>query len=1065
VPANSAPTITFGTTGGVALAQGNTLRGLDLSGADGTALSGTQVGNLVLDLGTIDVERGAALDLTDGSVAGTVGPITASDSPADVVRLNQLGGTLNLAAGSNPAAVSATNTAGSAVHVNAPAALTVNGAVLDLNGTPGNGLEVTANAGTLTVPGGTINNANGTGILVDGGTGTFTAAAGVTGGAGHSVQILDLAAPARVTLSGAISDHGTGIVLGENAPGSAVALTGALDLSTGTHDAFSATYTGSSGDPQGGTVTVTGSGNVATTTTGVAVKDVNVPIATAGLNFQNVSATGAPNGILLRNTGVDPALFGGLHVTGTSSANSGGAIANATTGVVIDSAQASLAKLRISRSTANGLELTDAKNVTLSGVTVEDSAGDGIHGTTVTNLVVNGQSVIQRSNGSAIEVTDLLGNSVVQATSLVSSFGGPQIDVRNSSSSNPGPDVLQLTGVSFSDTPSVGLKAVADGANLQVNVGSANPSPLVTLADGTTGVYGQAVNGGHLDVQVTKLLRSFGSGDAVALDASGADSKVTFNVFDNTSTNGGGFRNPGDAGVRLTAEDSGTLSGTVSGNEIVQPSGDGVVETATSGGRISAHVESNQITKPGCLVGSTDRCGTTADQTDCPVLVPPTVPPLPPIVPPVAVGVAVSAGDPATGDSGGVVDGTIASNGITDPLTAGLTVDVRTGNSGTLDVSGNRVIQTFNCAMGSNVAYGSPAAPLQGVPVPSPISLSNEGGTLDVTGGVNTVTLTKSPDNAISVSSDAGGTGSVLLNGDRTTKGYVGLSVTATAASTLDFAEANATISQPSADGVGLVANDATLNPAISNTTVAGAGGTGIDEFADGGALAVTGGGNTVTLADTSPGDGIRATALAGANASVQTTGDSVDGGTRGFAAAVSDGASLDAGISTFTSTDAASDGIAIDAADTGTALSYDIDGAKITTPGGDGIRVNATGDVHPAKGSIVNSTVSGAADDGIHVVGGESVTVSGNQVSGTVEGYGVDAAANAGSAFCLMLTDNSSEVDAPYGYLLDDSAVGAEYYLAGYTPPEPIATWASDNGNLGSLVTAGFNFRGPTCP
>ena len=1137
VPHGAAPTVSFDVAGGITLAQDNSVQGLDLIGQDATAVTGTQVGNLKLGIGSIDVDQGAALDLTDGTMAtsSTAGPITASDSPADVVRLNQLGGTLTLAAGSEPAAISATNTAGSVVHVNDPAALTLNGAVLDLHGTAGNGLDVTANDGSLAVPGGTIKNAGGTGIRVDGGAGTFTTAAGVTGGTAHSVQILDLAETAQATLSGPISDHGTGVVLAENEPGTAVVLSGTLDLNTGTHDAFSATYTGSPGQPQGGLVTVTGTGNVATTTTGTAVKVVNVPIGLAGITFQSVSATGAVNGILQRNTGVDPSSYGSLHVTGASLANSGGTIANTTTGVLIDSGQATIAKVRISRSTSNGIELTNAKNVTLSGVTVEDSAGDGVHGSTVTNLVVNSQSLIQRSNGSAIDVSNLLGNSSVQATSLVSSFGGPQLDVHNNTASSPGPDVLQINGVSFSDTPGLGIRALADaGANLRVNVGSTTPSPIVTLADGSTGVFGQAINGGDLNVQVTKLLRSFGSGNAVAFDASGSGSALTFNVFDNTTSNGGGFRNPGGAGVRLTAEDGATMSGSVSGNEIVDPSGDGVSESAVTGAHITADIVSNQISMPGCLVGATDYCGTTAGETNCPQLVPPTVPPAPPNVPPVAVGVAVSVGDPTVSDTGGVVDGMIASNGVTDPLTAGVTVAVQSGNTGTLNLSGNRVIQTFNCAMGSNVAYGSPVVPLVGVPVPSPISLINSGGTLNVTGGVNTVTLTKSPDNAISVNTNSGGTGSVSLNGDRTTKGFTGIDVTAQGdGSTLAFSEANGsvtdaggygvsitadnaklnptvdnvTVDHPAAVGIavfarngGQIANpnntaeDATLDPAIEDSTVTGPDNAGIgddadssssirlridgntvtqsdlanvfapiESFAEGGQITISGGHNTVTLPDTSTTDGITVNASGNTGiAEVNTVGDSVSGGARGIAMSVSGGADMNAVVSQFTRTDGSSDAVSIDASDTGTVLDYDVEGANITTPSGDGIHVAATGDVYFARGVVADNTVSGADGDGIHIDGAQLATVSGNQVGGTVGGAGIDLAAGGAPSVCLTLIDNASQVAPKFGYLLDDSS-DVPYHLVGYSSGA-ITTWATANGNVGSLTTTGFNFRGPSC-
>ena len=120
-------------------------------------------------------------------------------------------------------------------------------------------------------------------------------------------------------------------------------------MSTAANGAFNA-----SGNT--GAIAVTGSSNTLATTTGVALNVVNTPIAAAGLNFRSISANGAPNGIVLNNTGNT----GSLSVAGTGAANSGGTIQNITN---------------------EGVLLTSTLSPSFNDVNIQSTAKSGVKGT------------------------------------------------------------------------------------------------------------------------------------------------------------------------------------------------------------------------------------------------------------------------------------------------------------------------------------------------------------------------------------------------------------------------------------------------------------------------------------------------------------------------------------------------------------------------------------------------------------------------------------------------------------------------------------------------------------
>src|SRR5205085_3274528 len=133
------------------------------------------------------------------------------------------------------------------------------------------------------------------------------------------------------SFAGTVGDTGTGIQL-RNDGGATVMFTNTITASTGANAAFSAAG--------GGTITAGATGSALASTSGTALDVRGDTIGFAGLKFQSISANGAPNGILLSATGSS----GGLTVTGTGTASSGGTILSAT---------------------GHAISLSDTKNVSL----------------------------------------------------------------------------------------------------------------------------------------------------------------------------------------------------------------------------------------------------------------------------------------------------------------------------------------------------------------------------------------------------------------------------------------------------------------------------------------------------------------------------------------------------------------------------------------------------------------------------------------------------------------------------------------------------------------------------
>lgn len=356
---------------------------------------------------TISASGGPALDVTGTTFSGgaTFATVTSSNSSSTGVSLVNVTGNLTMNGGSiSGSAGTAFNVSGGASNITyaGSVAKTSAGRVVDIQSHSGGSISLSGNL-TCTTPCTGLNasgNSGGTAITFSGGTKT-----------------LNTGTSAAVTLS-----SNTGATI--NFTG------GGLDIDTTSGVGFNATG--------GGTVNVTGSNNTINSTIGTALNVANTTIGASGLTFRSISSDGGSNtGIILDTTG-----SGGLTVTGTGSAGSGGTIANKTgangsTATGIGIYLNSTGPVSLSR-----MQMNDFQNFAILGNTVasfilRDSVINGLSGT----LGAGNAGTNPTSRESVIFITDLSGISGI----LNSTISGGATDnirfIKNSGTLN-----LTITG-------------------------------------------------------------------------------------------------------------------------------------------------------------------------------------------------------------------------------------------------------------------------------------------------------------------------------------------------------------------------------------------------------------------------------------------------------------------------------------------------------------------------------------------------------------------------------------------------------------------------------------------
>jgi hypothetical protein len=578
-------------SGGPVLATGSSL-GINVGGA--TAANAIQFTGPV-DLGTSGsrLTGGTALTVNNNGQAGA----TISFTDLDVFTSGQVGidasgsGTLNVTTGR----VDTTGTGATGVRLlGLAASLTFSSVTVAGVGASVVAVDVEGVTGSVIANGGAISGTAATGLRVVGGSANVTYA-GPISGATRAVEVRNRTGGA-VTVSGAITNSGTGILVQDNTGGSAKTVTfsgASVALSTGANAAvtlsnnagttinftgggLAITTTSGAGFSAtgGGTVTVQGSGNTIASGSGTALNVANTTIGASGLTFRSIAANGAPNGIVLNNSGSS----GGLTVTGTGTAGTGGTIQN---------------------TSGDGIALTNANNVALSFITVNTTGAHGINVSGGSGLALTGTQVTNAGNGDnehGLNIANLTGAATLSGVTFtgasedlvhVETTGALTFTVSNSSQFSYPAAIGAFAGNAILLIPNGGGAISASiqnatftnirGVSAQIGAGTlnANGAQSLTFSNNT--------------VNVTL------AGRAGGVVVSGQELTTTAVTIANNTFNGAG----GNGVVGIDVNDGSTVTGTVSNNQISNPPGNGMFLAVDENALATVAITGNTVTNAG----------------------------------------------------------------------------------------------------------------------------------------------------------------------------------------------------------------------------------------------------------------------------------------------------------------------------------------------------------------------------------------------------------------------------------------------------------------------------------
>ena len=355
--------------------------------------------------------------------------------------------------------------------------------------------------------------------------------------------------------------------------------------------------------------------------TGLTVQ--NTTILPAGLRFRRIDTSGAPNGIVLTNTGST----GALNVVGTSSPNSGGTLGN---------------------STGPGVLLANTGPVSLTRMRVVDGGDDGIQATSVPGLELDRATVT--GNGNAVDERGLDLVNVTGSSALTAVTVSGSADDNAALDNATGSSALTVLNSTFASNSPVtgadGLRVRADGpATMNVDVQSstftanrddhfqaatsgANTATLNVLFSGNTlsGGGGVTVNPGGGAATTAMVSNNTITGailsaitvnaDPSSTSAAALDATVSGNTIGDAATAGSGSAQA--SGIRLVSNGAGTTTTALTGNTVRQYAESGISVFARDGaGPLNTTITGNTVTNPGpfALEALTVTAGATATDT------------------------------------------------------------------------------------------------------------------------------------------------------------------------------------------------------------------------------------------------------------------------------------------------------------------------------------------------------------------------------------------------------------------------------------------------------------------
>jgi len=431
-------------------------------------------------------------------------------------------------------------------------------------------------SGDLTIAQGNLQAAQ-SGLVVNGGSVALSYGGSVTGGfAGFGVDLANRTS-GQVTLSGPIDvTSGGGISIQSCANAAPTLISGSIQVSVTTGPAFEAV--------NGGTISVTNAPNDLTTTTGIALRVVNTSIAPAGLTFRSVSSNGAPSGILVNGTG-NPATTGSLTVTGAGTPGSGGTI---------------------SGSVNAGISLAGTKAPSLSSVTVQNSAGNGVELTGSTGTFALANSTVTGSGGHNVSVTAASTTGVqVSGTTLSAtnaSTGGDGLHVDANGASNL---ALSVTGSTFTNNHEDQVQVVSDGTYTGNSTVNLTGNTITGAAGNIGGGIAISTSGtGHLSYTIASntILNAHLEAVGVGLSDGAPAGAVLQGTINGNAIGSAGQVGSGSAtasGVRLSGNGVGAMRALVSNNTVRRYAQMGIAVLPGPGsGLVDVTVTGNTLANP-----------------------------------------------------------------------------------------------------------------------------------------------------------------------------------------------------------------------------------------------------------------------------------------------------------------------------------------------------------------------------------------------------------------------------------------------------------------------------------
>ncbi|MEM9291943.1 MAG: tandem-95 repeat protein [Acidobacteriota bacterium] len=349
-----------------------------------------------------------------------------------------------------------------------------------------------------------------------------------------------------------------------------------------------------------GSVESSGAANVVGSTNATALRVVDAAITANDLTFRSLSSSGAIEGVVIENTGTQ----GGLTVTGTGAAGTGGTIQNITNnGIRLQQAESiSLAYMNLTNantSDAGGagvcdgitnaacraaLKMQQVSDVVVDNFAINGTAEVGINGFQVTNFDLSNTTVQNAGNAlneHGIYLRDLFGRAADGDTNrfenvTVFNSNNHNIFISNNNATSTGvaasPDVVEFVNSTVRSLSAPNgtnglLFESRDDGNLRLDV-----SGSTFNANRGIGLNAQAGLGALLDVDVTtsSFVNTSGAQDVGLSIGATQSSAVTFDVTNNTQ-----FTSTASHHVNIIAFDTAQITGTVADNSNMNGSGNG----------------------------------------------------------------------------------------------------------------------------------------------------------------------------------------------------------------------------------------------------------------------------------------------------------------------------------------------------------------------------------------------------------------------------------------------------------------------------------------------------------